>query len=243
MQPFSILLAVGSLAGLLMAIWRAPKKEISRYLDAGIWVLFGALLVSRAVAVAANWSYYHSHLLEIFQVWLGGLSAIGALAGGLVAVICLAVLWKLPAGRLADTLLPLAGTLAIAGWLGCWLSGVSYGSPSNAWWAVPTRDEWGVLAQRVPVQLIGAVLTLVFIWLLDQFSHRLPMPGVSASIGLFGLSGIIFVLSFIRADPSLLWYGVRPEAWGSIILMAVSIVAVVVLLVRWKSRTQVNHRG
>src|SRR4030065_623834 len=82
MQPFSILLGLGALAGLLLAGWRAPKKEASRYLDGSLGILLGALLGSRAVAVAVNYSYYQAHPGEIVQVWLGGLSGIGAMAGG-----------------------------------------------------------------------------------------------------------------------------------------------------------------
>jgi prolipoprotein diacylglyceryltransferase len=102
------------------------------------------------------------------------------------------------------------------------------------WWALPGRDEWGVLTTRVPVQLIGATLTLVFIWLLDWASNRFPIPGLMAAIGLFSLSAVIFALSFLRADPTPMWNSLRLEAWGAMGLMIFSIFAVVVLLLGWK---------
>ena len=55
MQPFSLLLGLGALAGLLLAGWRAPQKERIRYLDAGVLTLLGALLGSRAISVVVNW--------------------------------------------------------------------------------------------------------------------------------------------------------------------------------------------
>ncbi len=103
MQPFSILLGLGALLGLLLTGWRAPQKEAYRYLDAGLWTLFGALIGSRAVAVAVNLNYYQDHPGEIYQVWLGGLSGIGAMAGGMFVIILLALWWKLPAGVLPST--------------------------------------------------------------------------------------------------------------------------------------------
>ncbi len=98
MQPFSILLGLGALTGLLLAGWRAPKKETIRYLDAGVWTLFGALLGSRALIVVVNFSYYQSHPGEIFQVWLGGLSSIGALVGGILAVFITCHMVENPSG-------------------------------------------------------------------------------------------------------------------------------------------------
>lgn len=243
MQPFSILLGLGALTGLLLTGWRAPKKEASRYLDAGLGILFGALLGSRAIIVVVNWGYYQIHLGEIIQVWLGGLSGIGALIGGLLAIAILAIWWRFPAGILADTFLPLAGTLTITAWLGCWVDSCSYGLPSGAWWALPARDEWGVLAYRTPVQLIGATLTLIFIWLLDRASTRLPVQGMSATLGLFGLSVEILALSFLRADPTPIWHGLRMEAWGSIGLMIFSVVTVVVLLIRGRTGNGYLLRG
>ncbi len=234
MQPFSLLLGLGALTGLLLAGWRAPKKETIRYVDAAVGIMFGALLGSRSVMVAVNYGYYQSHPGEIFQVWLGGLSSIGALAGGILALFIVAKIWKIPAGLLADTLLPLVGALTVTAWLGCWVDRCSYGAPVTAWWAVPGRDEWGVLARRVPVQLMGATLSLAFIWLLERASKYLPAPGLSASIGMFGLSAVIFGLSYLRVDPTPIWQGLRLEAWGAIGLIIFSTITVVVLLLRWK---------
>jgi prolipoprotein diacylglyceryltransferase len=233
MQPFSILLGLGTLTGLLLIVWRAPKKEINRHLDAGLWTLLGALIGSRVMEVIINFTYYQSHPSEMIQVWQGGLSGIGAILGGLTAIIILSVLWKLPIGKLADMVLPLAGTLTITTWLGCWMDSCGYGLPLKMWWALPGRDEWGTMAQRVPVQLIGAILTLMLLLLLDWASKRLSIPGLKAAIGVFGISAVILGLSFVRADPAPSWNGLRLEAWGAIGLMIFCVIAVVVLLLRW----------
>jgi prolipoprotein diacylglyceryltransferase len=241
MQTFSILLGLGAMAGLLLVSWRAPKKETMRYLDAGLVVMFGAMCGSRAMTVAVNWGYYQAHAREIYQVWLGGLSGVGALVGGILTVIIVARLGNFPAGQLADTLIPLAGTLAITAWLGCWMDSCGYGLPSSAWWALPGRDEWGVLARRVPVQLAGALLTLGMFWLLERASKRLPRSGISASVGLLGLAVELFALSFFRADPMPVWLGLRLEAWGTLGLAVFSILSLAVLFrQRMKDRKYKN---
>jgi prolipoprotein diacylglyceryltransferase len=243
MQPFSILLGLGALLGLLLLVWRAPKREAERYLDAGLWILFAALVGSRAMAVAINFNYYQTHPGEIIQVWLGGISGVGALAGSMVAIIILSVWWKLPAGTLADALLPLAGVIAITAWLGCWVDRCSYGLPSEVWWAIQGRDEWGVLVKRIPVQLIGALLTLVLLWSLEWASKRIRIPGLMAGIGLFGISAVIFSLSFLRADPIPIVNGLRLEAWAAMGLMVICLSAVVVLLLHWKLKKKGNPQG
>jgi prolipoprotein diacylglyceryltransferase len=224
------------LAGLLIVGWRAPKKETIHYLDAAVAALFIALVSSRAFSVIAARGYYGSHLAEIPQVWLGGLSSIGALVGAVLSIFILALGWKLPAGLFADLLFPLAGMLGITSWLGCWFNACSYGPPSSAWWALPARDEWGVIAPRIPVQLMGAILTLAIVWLMDWAARRWVIPGLAASLGLFGISALLFALSYLRADPVPIWQGLRQEAWGAIGLMLLSGVLVVVLLVRWKGK-------
>ncbi len=216
----------------MLIVWRVQPKERLRYLDAAVLTLLGALLGSRLTFVAVSWGYYRAHLAEIYQVWLGGFSGIGALLGGIVAVVIISNrLIKIQLGSLADALLPLTGTLATAAWMGCWLDSCSYGFASNAWWAIPGRDEWGVMANRVPVQLIGAVLSLLVMAAMDWFGRRLTVQGSSAAIGLFCLSAIIFALSYLRADPTPIWNGLRLEAWGALGLMGFSLFSVVVLLV------------
>jgi prolipoprotein diacylglyceryltransferase len=235
MQPFSVLLGIGALLGLLLAGWRAPQKETIRYMDAEVLVLLLVLAGSRVGFVVVNGSYYAGHLGEIFQVWLGGLSSIGALAGAVIGIPIVSAWFRLPVGLLADISLPLASSLAITSWLGCWAGMCAYGAQSNAWWALPGRDEWGVVAARLPVQLMGAVLTLVLLILLEWLGKRWP-PGLSATLGLFGLSAIVFGLSYLRVDPVPVWRGWRLEAWGAAVLMAISAGIVVVLLVQWRLR-------
>lgn len=243
MQPFSVLLGLGVLLGLLLTIWRVPESEASRSFEAALWVLLAALVGGRAMSVWSNFNYYQHHPGEIIQVWQGGLSSMGALVGVVLMIISLAALWKIPAGKLADTLLPLAGALAITAWLGCWVDGCGYGAPSDRWWALPGRDEWGVMANRVPVQLLGATLILILVWFLDWAGKRVSIPGLMAAIGLFGISTVLFCLSFLRSDPSLMWNHLRLDTWGALGWMIFSLCYLVVLLLRWKSQKKKQIAG
>lgn len=229
MQTYSLLLGVGTLTGLLLTCWRAPLKELSCYINAGIWALVGTLVGSRAVTVAVNFSYYQAHPREIFQIWMGGLSGIGALAAGALSILIVAKWKNINTGALADALFPLAGTLMVTAWLGSWVGRSSYGFASDAWFALPSPDEWGLMGKRVPVQLIGALLALALTWLLEHEDKRFPVLGMDALVGLFGLSAVMFILSFLRADPMPVFYGLRLEAWGAAGLMALSVLGTLIL--------------
>ena len=243
METYSLLIGVGALSGLLLACWRAPQKELSCYITAGIWALFGVLIGSRAVAVAVNYGYYQTNPWEIIMVWLGGLSGIGALAAGALSILIVSRWKNIHTGALADVLFPVAGALMVTSWLGCWLGSCAYGLPSDAWWALPMRDEFGLLAKRIPVQMLGAISTLSITWLLERWSKRLPVLGLSALIGLFALSAEMFLLSFLRADPTPILYGLRLEAWGAALLMLLSAVGAAILLVYGAHRNGRNALG
>jgi hypothetical protein len=68
----------------------------------------------------------------------------------------------------------------------------------------------------VPVQLIGAVLTVAIFWFVDWSRSRLRIPGQAASLGLLALSLQLFGLSFLRADPSPVWQGLRLDSWAAL---------------------------
>lgn len=216
LNPFSLLLGLGAVFGLAWVAWQSPEQLTLRRFDQGILLLVGALLGGRFVHVATTWSYYADHLLDIPRIWMGGISGVGGLAGGLLALGILAIFTRQPPGELADTYLPLAAVIIVISWLVCWLDGCAYGAETTAWYGLPARDEWGNLSPRVPVQLLGAVLTLALFWMVDFSCRRLNISGQPAGLALLGLGLIIIGISFLRVDPTQTWLGWRPETWAGL---------------------------
>ncbi|MFU8773243.1 MAG: prolipoprotein diacylglyceryl transferase family protein [Anaerolineales bacterium] len=212
---FSLLMGLAAMIGLVGVAWKAPNGEAHRYVDAGLWSLVGALFGGRAGFVVINWEYFSAHLWESWQVYLGGFSWAGALGGGLVALGLTAWLSKAALGELALGMLPLLASLSIGSWLTCWLTGCAYGPPAGSWWGIPSRDEWGEVALRLPVQLIGALLTLSLFWLLDWGRGFFKSPGQAFSAALLGFSVIMLATSLIRADVLPEWLGMRVDIWAA----------------------------
>jgi prolipoprotein diacylglyceryltransferase len=245
---FSLIIVAGVVTSLGWVALRAAAGQQTHAVDTAIdlaaGVLLGCLLGARSGYVLANWSYYQLHLTETIQVWLGGLSGVGAALGGALALSLLAWLSRRKLGVLADQILPLLVVLPSAAWLGCWLEGCAYGLPANdAWWGLPVIDEWGQVTPRFPLQFLGALLALGIPWLLEVWGdgqsgqaaqpgrreatvkrgrRTLAQPGIRATLCLLGLALTMLGLSFLRGDPSLLWNGLRPETWGALGLLALS---------------------
>jgi phosphatidylglycerol:prolipoprotein diacylglycerol transferase len=200
---FALLVGLGASAGLASVLWRSGDSQRGpRLVQAGLVVLLGAFLGGRVGFVLADWAYFQFHLLEIPQTWLGGISGVGALAGGLLAYYPASLTAKRPFYFTIDRLYPMLAPLAVSAWLAAWAAGTAYGPiVEKAWWALPARDEWGAIALRWPLQLAGAILTILLFGLIDSYSRRLKHPGQLGSLGLLALILPFFGLSYMRADP------------------------------------------
>ena len=212
----SLILAVGAAAGLASLAWSASDDARSTNMNSGIWALVGSLIGGRVLYVALHWPYFQNNLVEAIQVYRGGLSWAGALIGGIAVTLLLSKISQRPFGELADMLIPLVFGISISAWLGCWLTGCAYGQPAEAWWALPAMDEWGVIAGRVPVQLIAILLTSGVFWLTSLRREKPNIPGTTAGRFLLGVSITYFLLTYLRADPIPIWAGLRWDAWAAL---------------------------
>jgi len=176
-----------------------------------------ALVGGRLGYVVVHASYFVQHPLEAVQVWQGGLSGGGALLGGLVGVALAAALAGGSALVLGDRLARLAALLTAAAWLGCWQVGSAYGLPSDGVLALPAPDEWGRMAPRLPVQLVGALAALGWMAVLDwkHAAGRTP-NGMRGAAWLLVTGILMSLLSLIRGDPAALWGGLRVDTWSGL---------------------------
>ena len=212
----SLVLAVGAGAGLASLAWRAGDDAKITHLNTGIWALVGSLVGGRALYVVLHWSYFQNNLAEAIQVYRGGLAWAGALIGAMVAMLFLSRISQRPFGELADMLIPLVFAISVSAWLGCWLTGCAYGLPTQAWWALPAMDEWGVIAARVPVQLLAILLTSVLFWRVSIRRKHTHTPGQTAGLLFIGVSFIYFLSTYLRGDPVPVWAGLRWDAWAAL---------------------------
>lgn len=243
--------ALGVLLGLLLAarLARVAGVDASQVWNLYVVSLFTALVGSRLLLVAVNWS-----VLRVHPKWLLGLALIHhPLVAGMGAAVGLltAVLYgrwqKLPLWATADVL---AAPLALAGALeqmGTLLAGSGYGTETTVRWAVvytdPRAARWsgtplGVALQ--PVQAYAAVALLTLALFLCFWLRLREREGDVAGLGLVGAGVTLFATEFWR----------DPEGRGRLLggaldgpqAVAVALVAAGgLVLLEWKRRSGARH--
>jgi prolipoprotein diacylglyceryltransferase len=221
---YAILVGLGVVIGLIWVVKEVSEKQTSQMLDISLWALGGSLVGSRLAYLAINWDYFRPHLIETFQFQLGGLSWLGGLAGWFVSILIYCIYRHEKFSEQIDKLMPLAACILVAIWLACWVDGVAYGRATDSWWAISGRDEWGVFARRVPLQIFGAISTIAIFWLLDYHaiwrkSKWIIQPGVKTLLAVIAICMQLWVISFFRADISLSWHELRVNSWMPIVII------------------------
>ena len=227
---FSLLIGVGAALGMGWVAWQSNAKERLQNINASLWVLVGALVGGRIAYVSVNWTYYRQHLLEAFQVFQGGLSWPGALAGGLVMVVVYAWRLRKSLGELLFALFPLLTCLVFMAWLACWIDGCAYGALAIRGWGLPALDELGAQALRLPTQLIGSISIAFWFIVLNSQSARFPRLAMVGWASLLGVAVILFGLTYLRADPGIIMSGLRLDTWAA---LGFGILALVGVFVTW----------
>jgi prolipoprotein diacylglyceryltransferase len=218
---YAISLSVTAALGLFLSWWIDAERRIFT-LDAGLAIIGSGLLGARMGFVIRNFSYFLIDPLEMPQFWLGGLTWPGALLGSAGAIIGIHLIWKEPLGELADTYLPLFGTVVVGIWLLSWGSGTGYGPEIDSWFGIRVRDIYGVTTRRWPLPLLGAILSGAWTVATILFPlRRSRKPGFRAQLGIAGLILINLILSLFKVDPAPLLWGLRQESWFSLFILLI----------------------
>ncbi len=240
---FSLILATGIGVGLLWSLGFFSTKKTKpdrKQLDTAAMTLTGAFVGGRVIYALINWHYYKDHLVEIATFWLGGISWFGALTGALLTTFIVTRFHKSNFAKMTDGFLPLFFCLVVSSWLSSWIYGCAYGVEVNTWWSVPAVDEWGLIAQRWPVALIGIFSALAFHVLTEylQTYEKTKIPGLATCVELSGFSLTILLLTHFREDPMLKIAGIALDAWVSIGLL----IGIGILATQW-SLTQISRKS
>jgi phosphatidylglycerol:prolipoprotein diacylglycerol transferase len=133
-----------------------------------------------------------------------GVSVLGALLGGVVAIVAGARWLGLPAARLLDAAVPWVALAQATGRLGCLLGGCCYGAVSSMPWAVAYPIPGGAWVLRAPVPLFEAAallgLAALYFWMPAMLAARLRTPGarVASYLALYAI--VRLALEPLRGD-------------------------------------------
>jgi len=199
--PYTLLLLLGILAGSAIFAGLGKKKwGMEKAIDALLWSLTGGIIFGRAGFVLTNWEYFSENLKEAWQFWRGGLAFSFALAGGLLALYLFSRFQKVNLAELLDlaslSILPAQAL----GWWACYTAGLAYGKEWKGPLALFLSDVYGVKAYRFPVQLAGALWSIILFFILLAIYWRTNKVGNVFLAYAIGYLPFDFFLRFLRGD-------------------------------------------
>jgi len=179
-RSYGVMLLLGFAAGAYYAHRAGARRGLTvpLLIDFVFLVLVLAIIGARALFVLLALGEYAKDPLTVVDVWRGGLSFHGGLAGAILGAV-LFVRWrKLRFAVLADLAIPgLAIGYAITR-IGCFLNGCCHGHPTDLPWGVVFPEN----AQRFPMpvhptQLYAGLGSLLIFLILVRLAPRLHRPG------------------------------------------------------------------
>lgn len=163
---YGLFVAVGLVVGLIIAVYMGKTEgfHAGRILDMGFIIILWAIIGSRMAYVLQDISYYRHHLLDILKIWQGGL----VFSGGLL-IAALAMVWYLrhhllPFWKVGDLFAPAVCIGQAIGWIGCFMAGCCYGTPTDLPWGVVFTDPHTLAPRNIPLhptQLYASVSDII----------------------------------------------------------------------------------
>jgi len=171
-------------------------------LQTGLLGFAGGILGGRIGFVLLGWGQYSGQLESALDLWRGGMSWHGGLAGGLLVLLLAARVMKVSFARVFDLAAPgIALGYAVAR-VGCFLNGCCYGHECDLPWAVTFPQLSSTSAPPVPVhptQLYAVAGTLLFTLPVLLWTTPWLRRPFDRFLGFLVLSSIVrFVVEYFR---------------------------------------------
>lgn len=238
---YGLFMASGVLAGLLLSLFIASRDRMNKdtVLDLSFWLIIGGLLGARIYEIFLEWSYYQENLIQIPQIWQGGLAIHGAIIGGLITILIFSRLKSLNFWRLSAICVPgLALGQAIGRW-GNYFNQELFGRPSDLPWSIPIHPLYrpldyiasshfhpSFLYESLGCLLITAILVGLYLRLLKSKNNLTKIYVWLTATYMILYSSLRFGLEFIKIDETIIIWGWR---WPQIISLIIIFAAVIII--------------
>lgn len=142
---YGIAIAIGMLAGILIASWQAKRIGVNpeHVMDVAMYGIIFGIIGARIYYVAFSWDMYKDDLKSVFNLREGGLAIYGGVIAAIITVIVFCKIKKLSAPMLFDTV----GV------------GLVTGQAIGRWGNFFNREAFGeytdnLLAMRIPIEAV-----------------------------------------------------------------------------------------
>jgi phosphatidylglycerol---prolipoprotein diacylglyceryl transferase len=211
-NSFNATLMVGIGLFLYLAHRDSARKQLisgSDFLNISIESALAGIIGGRVLHIISEWHVYHS-IADMFSVWNGGLSILGALAG-VVAYSAFALKRKgLPLLACYDIAVLYAPLIHAIARIGCFLVGCCHGCPTDVAWGITYTNPLVAAPLHIkihPTQLYSSLFFFVLFIVLMLVRKRLAVPGQLGCLYIMGMTFERFCIDFLRGDRILMSQG------------------------------------
>ena len=146
------------------------------------------------------------HWTDIFAVWQGGLSILGAVIAMLFFVPWFAYKQNIPLFPFLDRVAIYSPLIQAISRLGCLFAGCCHGISCNLPWAITYTDPESLAPLNLalhPTQLYSSALLLILFVALYKAQNKVKFAGALFSMYIIGISFERFFVDFFRGDQEL----------------------------------------
>ncbi len=210
---YALAYIVGIIAGWFYAraiiaserLWGGPAPfSVLDFDDFVIWITLGVILGGRTGYVLFyNLALFAAHPIQIFELWNGGMSFHGGVAGCTVAIVVFALHRHIPMLSLGDVTAGVAPIGLFLGRLANFINGELWGRPTDVPWAMVFPNGGSI--PRHPSQLYEATLEGVVLFIalgLLMRAGALKRPGFVTGAFALGYGAARIACEFFR-EPDL----------------------------------------
>ncbi|MBN1622199.1 MAG: prolipoprotein diacylglyceryl transferase [Endomicrobiales bacterium] len=205
-RTYGFMVAIGFFVALQYVLHYSKKINIveQEVLDIVLYTIVAGLVGGRLMYVALNWSFYSRNLLQIFQIWEGGLVFYGGFIAG--ALVIIFYYYRHPEFKIwafADILAPAIALGHFFGRIGCLFAGCCYGLPTTLPWAIKFSNSQALAPLNVllhPTQIYEAFGNLLVFFGLHWFNRYEHMQGQAFGTYLFLYGLLRFHVEILRGD-------------------------------------------
>lgn len=204
-QVYGLTIAIGVAFFTWLCLQHPLRKRfvtIDQFLNLLFVGVICGIIGGRLLFVVYNWSSFTS-IAQMFYVWQGGLSVLGAILSLLVVIPLYLHKNKVPILPILDLVglhTPLAHCIAR---IGCFFAGCCYGAPTNLFWGITYTDPESYAPLCIalhPTQLYSSFILLALFISLYIAQKWIKKTGQLFACYLMGIGFERFVVDFLRAD-------------------------------------------
>lgn len=228
---YGVMIAIGVIVAVYLAErrWKARGGDPHVIADIALWLVLGGLVGARLYHVITDYQLFEDDWTKVFRVWQGGLGIWGAVMGGIVALLIVVRIKKLPLVPLMDTLGPTILVAQAIGRFGNYFNQELFGRPTSLPWGLeisPVHRPVGYQQYSTfqPTFLYEATTNLLSFGFIVYLEKRFRLRNLQSFWLYVALNTFFrFFYENMRTDSAHTIGPLRVNAWMSLIICCIAI--------------------